>query len=42
MFQIHTAEWGPDRHNPESPRSHESLQNFLEQRDSGDQRPDDN
>ncbi|MFC6153480.1 hypothetical protein [Nocardioides yefusunii] len=42
MFQIHTAEWGPDRHNPESPWSHDSLESFRDQRDAGDQRPDDN
>ncbi len=42
MFQIHTAEWGPARHNPESPQSQEALQAALELRDVSDQRPDDN
>lgn len=46
MFQITnaiaTTEWGPARHNPESPMSWESMQAAVDLRDAGEQRPDDN
>lgn len=35
-------EWGPAKHNPESPYSQMALLAALDQRDAGEQRPDDN
>jgi hypothetical protein len=45
MYDMY-PEWGPARHDPESPTSHqaqrEALQAALDLRDSGGERPDDN
>ena len=39
-------DWGPSQHNPDNPRSQENvnaaLQESLDLRDNGGQRPDDN
>jgi len=35
-------EWGPSRHDPDSPQSHEALQCAIDLRASDGPRPDDN
>lgn len=42
MYELNPADWGPGRHNPQSPHSHHALQIAADQRDAADQRPDDN
>lgn len=37
-----SLEWGPASHDPENPRSVEAIQEALDRRDDGVQRPDDN
>lgn len=41
MYEIY-PEWGPAKHNPESPYSQLAVQAALDLRDNGSQRPDDN
>ena len=41
MYDMY-PEWGPAKHNPESPRNYEAIQASLDLRDNGGQRPDDN
>jgi hypothetical protein len=41
MYDMY-PEWGPASHHPENPRSHEAVQQSLDLRDNGGQRPDDN
>jgi hypothetical protein len=41
MYDMY-PEWGPASHNPENPRSYEAVQQSLDLRDNGGQRPDDN
>jgi hypothetical protein len=45
MYDMY-PEWGPASHHPDNPRSHENvsaaLQESLDLRDNGGQRPDDN
>ena len=45
MYDMY-PDWGPASHHPENPRSHENavaaLQQSLDLRDNGGQRPDDN
>ena len=41
MYDMY-PEWGPARHNPESPYSIQALQASLDLRDNGGERPDDN
>lgn len=36
------TEWGPARHNPESPLSNQAIQSAIDLRDSDGPRPDDN
>lgn len=42
MYDFYPAEWGPARHDPESPTSREALQAALDLRDANRPRPDDN
>lgn len=42
MYDFYPAEWGPARHDPDSPTSWQALQAALDRRDNGSQRPDDN
>ena len=37
-----SPEWGPAKNNPESPSSQWAVQQALDLRDNGGQRPDDN
>ena len=41
MYEMY-PEWGPARHDPESPTSHQAVQAALDLRDNGGERPDDN
>ena len=41
MYDMY-PEWGPASHKPENPRSYEAVQQSLDLRDNGGQRPDDN
>lgn len=41
MYDMY-PEWGPARHDPESPQHQQYLQAALDLRDNGGQRPDDN
>ena len=41
MYDFYPAEWGPAKHDPESPTS-QALATALVMRDSDSQRPDDN
>ena len=41
MYDLY-PEWGPARHDPENPLSHQAVQVALDLRDNGGQRPDDN
>jgi hypothetical protein len=41
MYDMY-PEWGPASHHPDNPRSHEAVQQSLDLRDNGGQRPDDN
>jgi hypothetical protein len=41
MYDMY-PDWGPANHHPENPRSHEAVQQSLDLRDNGGQRPDDN
>ena len=40
MYDMY-PEWGPASHQPENPRSYEAVQQSLDLRDNGGQRPDD-
>jgi hypothetical protein len=43
MYPDWTAsDWGPSKHNPENPFSFEAVQQALDLRDNGGERPDDN
>jgi hypothetical protein len=42
MYDMYPSDWGPARHDPESPQSLYALQTALDLRDNGGQRPDDN
>jgi len=42
MYEMYPAEWGPAKHNPESPMNTQALQAALDLRDNGAERPDDN
>jgi len=47
MYEMYPSEWGPARHDPDSPSSNLAVQAALDLRDNGgayinDQRPDDN
>lgn len=41
MYDMY-PDWGPARNNPESPLNRRALQEALDLRDNGGQRPDDN
>lgn len=41
MYQLY-PEWGPAKHNPESPAAQLAVQAALDLRDNGGPRPDDN
>jgi hypothetical protein len=41
MYDMY-PDWGPASHHPENPRSHEAVQESLDLRDNGGERPDDN
>jgi hypothetical protein len=41
MYDMY-PEWGPAKHDPESPNSPEAVQQALDLRDNGGERPDDN
>ena len=41
MYDMY-PEWGPASHLADNPRSHEAVQQSLDLRDNGGQRPDDN
>ena len=41
MYDMY-PEWGPASHRPDGPTSHEAVQESLDLRDNGGQRPDDN
>ena len=41
MYDMY-PEWGPARHDPANPSSHQAVQAALDLRDNGGQRPDDN
>lgn len=41
MYEMY-PEWGPAKHDPESPAAQLSLRAALDLRDAGGQRPDDN
>lgn len=41
MYDMY-PDWGPAKNDPENPRSTESLQSALDQRDTRAPRPDDN
>jgi len=41
MYEMY-PEWGPARHDPQSPTSHQAVQAALDLRDNGGERPDDN
>ena len=41
MYDMY-PEWGPASHHPDNPRSHEAVQQSLDLRDNGGQRPDSN
>jgi hypothetical protein len=41
MYDMY-PEWGPARHDPESPQHREAVQAALDLRDNGAERPDDN
>jgi hypothetical protein len=42
MYDFYPSEWGPARHDPESHQHRQALQQALDLRDNGGQRPDDN
>ena len=41
MYDMY-PDWGPASHYPENPRSREAVQESLDLRDNGGERPDDN
>ncbi len=41
MYEMY-PEWGPAKHNPESPSNVQAVQAALDLRDNGGERPDDN
>ena len=41
MYDMY-PDWGPSRHDPESPASRQALQAAIDLRDRGGERPDDN
>ena len=41
MYDMY-PDWGPSRHDPESPSSQPAIQQALDLRDNGGERPDDN
>jgi hypothetical protein len=41
MYDMY-PEWGPAKNNPESPNSQWAVQQALDLRDNGGERPDDN
>lgn len=41
MYDIY-PEWGPAKHDPESPQARHAVQQALDLRDNGGPRPDDN
>jgi hypothetical protein len=41
MYEMY-PEWGPAKHNPESPMNAQAVQAALDLRDNGGERPDDN
>jgi hypothetical protein len=41
MYEMY-PDWGPASHHPDNPLSYEAVQESLDLRDNGGQRPDDN
>jgi hypothetical protein len=42
MYEMYPTEWGPAKHDPDSPQNTQAVQDALDLRDNGGERPDDN